>query len=352
MLVELAFSAVGFAITALICYFITPFIIKASLEAGMTTTDAHKVGRPIIGEPGGVAPLLAFIAGFASIVLLLVAYSTMGPPFAEVLISDEQLAFLLGALLAVVIAGLIGLLDDVFGLVIRHRQKILLGFLPAFPLMILRVGQPQVDIPLVGIVNFDVTIGSIVVPLFAFVVVPLATNFAFNSFNMLAGYNGLETGMGIIMNLSIFTVAWYVGDTSIMLFTASMTGALVAFFFFNKHPAKVLVGDAGTLMMGTALIVALILGNMEKLALGLFFLHFINFVLFFVYIYTKQTDKLADIEVDEGSGKVYLRPPCPYTIYWVLPYYFNLTERQNVYALLGIQTVICAATVAWFILLG
>ena len=134
-----------------------------------------------------------------------------------------------------------------------------------------------------------------------------------------------------------------------MLFSATMLGVLGVLFYFNKFPAKTLIGDSGTLFIGTALIVTIILGNMEKLAIGIFLLYFINFVLFFVYLYTKQTKKLADIEVTK-DGKVYLNPSCPYTVYWILPFYREkVTEKQNVYTLIGLQAIICFVTLILFI---
>ena len=207
--------------------------------------------------------------------------------------------------------------------------------------MILKVGTSRMFLPFIGPYDFGIW--------FALIFVPIATNFGFNSVNMLAGYNGLETGMGIVSFIAIFITATYVQDSAIMLFSATMLGTLIILFYFNKYPAKTLIGDTGTLMIGTALIVAILLGNMERLALGIFLLYFINFILFFIYLKTKQTKKLADIEID-SNGRVLLRPPCPYTVYWFLPFYKNITEKQNVYILISFQAIISFISVILFIL--
>jgi UDP-N-acetylglucosamine--dolichyl-phosphate N-acetylglucosaminephosphotransferase len=356
MIFELLLSLFGFFLALILCYFIMPFVIKSAKEAQMVTVDAHKPGKPEITEPGGLGALLSFTGAFLFVVLFFVSlyniesdyniseYLTFlkNPEF-QAMIKNlfDNKVFLLGAILTVVIAGLLGFLDDIFGITFKWRHKILLGFLPSIPLMILKVGIPNVNLPFIGNVPFGVW--------YALLIVPLATNFGFNSVNMLAGYNGLETGMGIVSFITVFLTAFYVNDATIMLFSATMLGALLILFRYNKYPAKTLIGDSGTLMMGTALIVALVLANMEKLAVGIFLLYLINFLLFFVYLQTKQTKKLADIEIS-SNGKIYLRPPCPYSVYWFLPYYRNITEKQNVYILIGMQIVICFVTFILFIL--
>ena len=356
MISELFLSLLGFALGGILCYLLMPFIMRSAKEAQMVTTDAHKPGKPEITEPGGLGALIAFLGAFSFIILLTVIfdYIMLDPTFFKVIsyLKNENFRnvisefynnkdILLGVLLSVVIAGFLGFLDDIFGITFKWRHKILLGFLPAIPLMILKVGTPSANIPFLGIFYFGLWYGLIIVP--------LETNFGFNSVNMLAGYNGLETGMGIVSFITVFLAAFYVNNYVIMVFSATIIGTLIILFWFNKYPAKTLIGDTGTLMIGTALIVSIIIANMERLAVAIFLLYFINFVLFFVYLKTKQTKKLADIKIDE-NGKVYLIPPCPYSVYWFFPYYRNFTEKENVYLLIALQAIISFTGLAIFIL--
>ncbi len=303
-------------ISAIITRFLISWVISASLKRGITTTDAHKRNTPILAEPGGLAPLF----GFMFTILVIV----FGWEFITV---DSQIFEpLLAGVLSVVIAGLIGFLDDVFK--IRWRDKILLGFLPAIPLMALKVGTSTIDLPIVGILDLG--------PLYSWVLIPLAVNFAFNSFNMLAGFNGLEAGNGSISLGIILLVALLVDNPIVTLFSASLLGGFIVLLKFNWFPAKILIGDTGTLTLGTGIIVALFLGNMDRLALGLFGIHFLNFLLFLGYIYTHQTAKLAKIDKDG-----YIEAPCPYTVYWIFPFYFkNVDERKNVILILITHSVI------------
>lgn len=358
MIIELFLSFGGFSLGLLLCYLLMPFVMRSAKEAQMVTTDAHKPGKPEITEPGGLGALLAFIGSFSFIILVSVVfyYIMLDPTFYGLVpyLKDKNFKtvitgfytakdVLLGVLLSVVIAGLLGFLDDIFGITFKWRHKILLGFLPAIPLMILKVGTPSATIPFLGVFTFGLWYGLIIVP--------LETNFGFNSVNMLAGYNGLETGMGIVSFITVFLAALWVDNYIIMVFTATIIGTLTVLFYFNKYPAKTLIGDSGTLFMGTALIVSIIVANMERLAIFVFLLYFLNFVLFFVYLKTKQTKKLADIK-EAPDGKVYLKPPCPYAVYWILPYYKNITEKENVYILIGVQAVISFIGLIVFILIN
>jgi len=324
----------SFLISALLTRFLVPWVKDVSLKRGITTVDAHKKDTPIIAEAGGLAPLIAFIF---TILLLIFGWAYMTElqiyPFTEA--TDEQsFVPLLAGLLSVVIAGLIGFLDDVFK--IKWRDKILLGFLPALPLMALKVGNSSLNLGILG--DIDLTIGGL--NLYSLVIIPLAINFAFNSFNMLAGFNGLEVGNGVISLIAILIISFLVNNPVVAMFTSALLGGNIVLLRFNWYPAKILIGDTGTLTLGTGIIVALIIGNMDRIALGAFGLHFINFLMFFIYLKTQQTKKIATI--DENSNIV---APCPYTVYWFFPYYFQLSEKRNVQIILLIHTILLAIAV-------
>ncbi|MHA1984118.1 MAG: hypothetical protein ACW967_07165 [Candidatus Hodarchaeales archaeon] len=180
-------------------------------------------------------------------------------------------------------------------------------------------------------------------------------NFAFNSYNMLAGYNGLETGLGIISFATILVVSLWINDPTILIFSACMLGALLILFYYNKYPAKVLIGNSGTLMLGAALFVVIVLGDIETLALGIFLLYFINFVMFFFYLrdpraFRDNGEKIKLAEIDEDEN---LKPPSPWAVYWFIPFYRKHTkEYSNVMFLLIIHLIICSMTTLVFILIN
>jgi UDP-N-acetylmuramyl pentapeptide phosphotransferase/UDP-N-acetylglucosamine-1-phosphate transferase len=71
-----------------------------------------------------------------------------------------------------------------------------------------------------------------------------------NAFNLIDGIDGLAGSLGFL-TLSIFGVYFYMVDMSAYaLFAFSMAGSLAAFLIFNYHPAKIFMGDSGSLLLG------------------------------------------------------------------------------------------------------
>ena len=95
--------------------------------------------------------------------------------------------------------------------------------------------------------------------LFGFEEVPVAFGLALsyltiivviNSFNLIDGVDGLASSLGILTT-SIFGIYFFlIQQHAYALFAFSMTGSLIAFLIFNHHPAKIFMGDSGSLMIG------------------------------------------------------------------------------------------------------
>jgi UDP-GlcNAc:undecaprenyl-phosphate/decaprenyl-phosphate GlcNAc-1-phosphate transferase len=71
-----------------------------------------------------------------------------------------------------------------------------------------------------------------------------------NSFNLIDGVDGLAASLGILTMLIFGTYFFVIGQQSYALLAFSMAGSLVAFMIFNHHPAKIFMGDSGSLMIG------------------------------------------------------------------------------------------------------
>jgi len=71
-----------------------------------------------------------------------------------------------------------------------------------------------------------------------------------NSFNLIDGVDGLASSLGIL-TLSVFGAYFLAADMgAYALLAFSLAGSLVAFIIFNHHPAKIFMGDSGSLMIG------------------------------------------------------------------------------------------------------
>jgi phospho-N-acetylmuramoyl-pentapeptide-transferase len=163
----------------------------------------------------------------------------------------------LGALLAV---GLLGAIDDLvnvrYGFGIRGRHKLVWQFCVAVVAAVYiqrHFAVTGLFFPLVG----EVEVGAIVFVAIAVFVI-MATS---NGVNLTDGMDGLGGGTCVFAFLSVAFIAAARGYPWLVVFCAAMVGALLAFLWFNVHPAEVFMGDTGSLAFGATLaIVALTTG--------------------------------------------------------------------------------------------
>jgi len=213
-------------------------------RAGILGKDVHKQGKPEVAEMGG----LAIVAGTG--VGISVALAMMS--FFHVL-ADADVVLLLAALAVILLTALIGIIDDLLGM--RQSVKAFLPAIAALPLVAVRAGHAWLAIPFVGRFNF-----WIFYPLF---LVPAGVMVAANAVNMLAGFNGMEVGMGLIAMGSLAVIAAMIHETTALIILLAGAGALLGVLFFNWYPAKIMVGDVGTLSIGALIATAVIVGNFE-----------------------------------------------------------------------------------------
>jgi UDP-N-acetylglucosamine--dolichyl-phosphate N-acetylglucosaminephosphotransferase len=191
---------------------------------------------------------LAIVIGFGAGILLTVAMVSFFHVFPSV-----DLIVLLAVLSTVLLAGLIGMVDDLLGM--RQWIKALLPVFAALPLMAVPAGHAWIRIPYVGTLNFWI--------FYPLLVVPAGITIAANAVNMLAGFNGLETGLGIVAIGSLAILAAVLGETTALILLLSGLGALLGIIYYNWYPARILVGDIGTLSIGAIIATAVIVGNFE-----------------------------------------------------------------------------------------
>ncbi len=166
---------------------------------------------------------------------------------------DASVVLLLAALATILLTALIGIIDDLLGM--RQWVKAFLPAVAALPLVAVRAGHAWLAIPFVGRINF-----WIFYPLF---LVPAGVMVAANAVNMLAGFNGMETGMGLVAMGALAVIAAHLHETTALILLLSGAGALLGVLFFNWYPAKIMVGDVGTLSIGALIATAVIVGNFE-----------------------------------------------------------------------------------------
>jgi len=305
----------------LITWLIIPFWIKRAKKAGLVGKDIHKRGERVIAEMGGITVLLGFIIG----IMIYIAMRVF------IFQANTNIATILAILTAILLAGIIGIIDDVLGwkIGLRQWQKPLLTLLVAMPVMAVNAGTRVMSLPFIG--PFDL---GLIYPL---IVIPAIILIGTNGFNMLAGYNGLEAGQGIII-LSTLAYFSYLNNSPWLAVVAfTMVSTLIAFWFYNRYPAKVFPGDSLTYTVGALASVIAIFANLEKL----FFILFIPYIIeFFLKLRGKfKKESFAKIQED---GTLIPRYEKNYGLEHVMVNLLNrlklrTTERKVVYSIYLVQ---------------
>ena len=90
-----------------------------------------------------------------------------------------------------------------------------------------------------------------------------------NAFNLIDGVDGLASGIGFIVSASFAFWFFYAGDVVMALLATALAGALLGFLIFNFSPAKIFMGDSGSLTIGVIVaVLAIRLVEFEKTDLG------------------------------------------------------------------------------------
>ncbi|MBU2564133.1 phospho-N-acetylmuramoyl-pentapeptide-transferase [Patescibacteria group bacterium] len=234
-----------------------------------TALHKKKEGTPTMG---GI--LIWVVVSFVALIILLLA-KWLGP---DTIFSDfnfltrQQTLLPLGILL---FAAIIGLADDFIGISkiggkrrgLRMKHRLMLFFLIALVGALwfyFKLDWDLIRIPFIG----DFNIGIWYIPIFIFVI--MATSF---SANQTDGLDGLVGGVLLTAFSSYVVISYMQGRLELATFCGAIVGALLAFLWFNIHPARFFMGDTGSMSLGVTLGVIAMLTN------SLFFLPFIGFIL-------------------------------------------------------------------------
>ena len=145
-----------------------------------------------------------------------------------------------GLFLASAVLLIVGIADDRFG--IRGRQK-LLGQIVACTILII-AGYRFEFSQILGVQLGDLSV------IISVILVYLWLLGAINSINLLDGADGFASTIGIIIGLALCAIAAMTNHLAEAVLLASLTGALAGFLVFNFPPAKVFLGDAGSMLIG------------------------------------------------------------------------------------------------------
>jgi len=270
-------SLLGFSFV--LAFVFTPNLIRFLNKINFTKRNIRKEGTPIFykyhREKAGIVTGGGIIIWSTVIVISLVLFflsKTFNGIFSYLNIINRAQTYLpLGFLL---IAGIIGLLDDILGIYklgskeggLKMGVKIflysLVALIGAF-WFYFKLEWDILYIPFLGYIN----IGWIYILFFYFVIIACA----FSS-NETDGLDGLLGGVLLFAFSSYIIIAFVLRKFDLAAFLGAILGALLAFLYYNVHPGKIFMGDTGSFALGATLGVVAMLTNTA------FFLPFFAFI--------------------------------------------------------------------------
>ena len=309
----ISFRATGAAITALIISFlIGPIIIRTlnyhhfGEKIRKNGPDSHlrKEGTPSMG---GIIILLSII-------------------LPTILWADISNSFIITILISISIMGIIGFIDDYLkikknytkGLIARYKLigQILLGVLVCYLILnknssiayniissnnsLSTISSTTISIPFIA--NGFLDINYLYIPLIILIITGTS-----NAVNLTDGLDGLATGLVAISTLVLGAIAYASGridysnylniifipnSGELFIFCLSVIGACIGFLWFNAYPAKVFMGDVGSLSLGAAIGTLAVLLKKEILLIiigGVFVIESLSVIIQVLYFkFTKR----------------------------------------------------------------
>jgi len=237
------YYGIGFAVALLIALFMTPWVKKFAFRIGaIDKPNARKVHTRIMPRLGGLAIYVAFVAGF----LLLYPFLPDG------LLNAYDMNLIKGLLVGGTIIVLIGALDDRFELSAKVK---LVGQIAAACVVVFGFG--------IKINLLNIPFGATMQPVAEWLAIPLTIFWIVgctNAINLIDGLDGLAAGVSAIAIGTILVMASLMGSEPVILVSALLLGGVIGFLVFNFHPAKIFMGDSGSLFLGFALATLSMLG--------------------------------------------------------------------------------------------
>jgi len=211
-----------YLIICLITSLLTVYLVSRSRNERILTIDAHKPGKVTVPKIGGVCLLSS------GIVALSLDFILHAAPIDLVVLVEAP----------AIVVGVVGLLDDVGD--VSPMIRILVSILVSIILVILV--HPYSSLLLIG------TIRNII---FLDALACLMMIIMFNAVNMLDIMNGIVSGGSLIVFIGLFIITLIRSLYSFSLIYLLLIMQVLPLFMFNKYPARVLLGNVGSYMLGT-----------------------------------------------------------------------------------------------------
>lgn len=221
-------AVITFIVTVIAVGFIYRFALRKNIVAEVNHRSMHKGRVPLLG---GGSIIFGFFIGIS--ILLILAPK----------IGKDYLSFIAPMLFGGSLIGITGFIDDVFNL--KPLSKLLLQFFSAFVVVV--IGGLNIEIINLGFMTLKFGAFSSIITMIWIVAMS-------NAINLIDGLDGLASGISAMSFFTLFILSTFSPIQTQNPFVAAMSFIMLvstlAFLIFNFPPAKIFLGDTGSLFLG------------------------------------------------------------------------------------------------------
>ena len=318
------------AISFVVTLALMPGLLRRLRRQGLVVRDMYKPGDADLVTHAGLLGLALSVAALVgTLVVEPWAYRSL-PPSSDVTgpVVAAQLA-----LFTMCGYGIVGAIDDRRPL--SQLTKAVVPLTLAFPAVALAASRADSTallalVPALQPYSFAILLA--VVPVYVLVVTNLV--------NMHSGYNGLQSGLSILLMTTILARLFIEGRLESNLGLVVVLGSTMAFYPFNRFPAKALEGNVGSFLVGATIGVAIAANGLFLAGIVMLAPHILDFTLFaFAKAAGRPFVKFGRLRAD-GT----IEAPYPFKLKFLLPYYARLTEPNTVRLLYVLTAIACMAS--------
>jgi len=227
---------VTFSIALAVAYFITPRVMDLAIKVGaLDAPNDRNVHKGMIPRMGGLAIYVAFVLAV----------------LASMHINREIMGLLVGGTVILIV----GIIDDLQPL--PPKVKLLGQIIAAAVLVMFDIRIEWLTNPFGDMIYVD----YLAIPLTILWVVSLT-----NTVNLIDGLDGLAAGVSTIASVTILLVALQNNFWTVAILTSALAGSAFGFLQHNFNPAKIFMGDTGSMFLGYMLAAISILGAVKSAA--------------------------------------------------------------------------------------
>jgi UDP-N-acetylglucosamine--dolichyl-phosphate N-acetylglucosaminephosphotransferase len=290
-----------FLYSAFATYVAIEYFREKLVEKGHVVEDRYKKNNPKIPTMGGLAMFTGIIIALA-LAQLIIAKAIVGQLFIFYFI--------------VTVYTLYGIVDDLFGFKKRY-DKIIVLLVLSLPIASL-ISHTSVDV-----FGYNLYLDG----LLPYVIAPVFIMIVANLVNVYSGFNGQSSGLILILLMASTIKSYLLYGLDNLLYVMPILGAIIAFYPFNFYPAKILEGNAGQFMAGSALAAFLVVNKLEFFGFIILIPHTINFILDTIVL---AVLKIPDVKFGKIREDGTLEAPVSVrfkSLKFILISYFRITER-------------------------